>query len=186
MSLYAQTVRVILDELNEALDSVDDGSTEEFLSMLENAEQVFFIGVGRVMLSLEAISKRLAHLGIRAHVVGEITEPAITERDMLVVGSGSGESLVPVAIARKAKSLGAKLVLIGGNSKSTIAQMADLFVRIPVQTKLALPGEIVSQQPMTSLFEQSLLLYGDALAAMIIARHGIDAKKLWRCHANLE
>lgn len=63
MSLYAQTVRVILDELNEALDSVDDGSTEEFLSMLENAEQVFFIGVGRVMLSLEAISKRLAHLG---------------------------------------------------------------------------------------------------------------------------
>ena len=41
-------------------------------------------------------------------------------------------------------------------------------------------------QPMTSLFEQSLLLLGDIVAKMIIERRGLDMKALWRYHANLE
>ena len=45
---------------------------------------------------------------------------------------------------------------------------------------------IRSAQPMTSLFEQSLLLLGDTIASMIIERRHIVLKDLWRCHANLE
>ena len=85
-----------------------------------NAEKVFFVGVGRVMLALECIAKRYAHLGIHAVVVGEITEPAITPKDVLVVGSGSGETLFPLGIARKAHSIGAKVVHIGSNPKSSM------------------------------------------------------------------
>lgn len=39
---------------------------------------------------------------------------------------------------------------------------------------------------MTSLFEQSLLLFGDVVAKMIIDERQIDMKSLWRYHANLE
>ena len=38
----------------------------------------------------------------------------MNEKDLLVVGSGSGESIVPVAIAEKAKQLGGKIVHIVG------------------------------------------------------------------------
>ena len=62
----------------------------------------------------------------------------------------------------------------------------DIFVRIPVSTKLNLPNEVPSVQPMTSLFEQSLLLLGDTLALMIIREKNIDMKSLWQYHANLE
>ena len=150
------------------------------------ADQVFFVGVGRVLLSLQAIAKRWAHLGIKTHFVGEITEPAITDRDLLIVGSGSGTTLFPAGIAQKAHQIGAKVVHIGSNPNSGLKDIAAFMVRIPVRTKYYLDDEIDSEQPMTSLFEQSLLLLGDIVAKMIIDRRHLDMKALWQYHANLE
>jgi len=59
-------------------------------------------------------------------------------------------------------------------------------VRIPVRSRLELPDEIPSEQLMTSLFEQALLLLGDAVALMIVRRRGLDPTTLWQYHANLE
>ena len=64
--------------------------------------------------------------------------------------------------------------------------LCEFMVRIPVRTKNYLEHEIDSVQPMTSLFEQSLLLFGDVVAKMIIDERQIDMKSLWRYHANLE
>ena len=64
--------------------------------------------------------------------------------------------------------------------------LCEFMVRIPVRTKNYLEDEIDSVQPMTSLFEQSLLLFGDVVAKMIIDERQIDMKSLWRYHANLE
>ena len=183
---YKSARQLVIKECDMALSKVDEGEIEQLIEMLFAADKVFFIGVGRVKLELEAFAKRLAHLGIKTHIVGDINEPAMTDRDILIVGSGSGESLVPVAIARKAKSIGGKIVHIGSNPQSSLAPITDLMVRIPVQTKLYLADEIVSNQPMSSLFEQALLLLGDAVAAMIVAQKNIELKKLWAYHANLE
>ncbi len=183
---YEEYTDEVLKELRATLASVDPEKLKELIDLICSADKVFFVGVGRVMLSLQAITKRLAHLGIDAHYVGEITEPAIGKDDLLIVGSGSGESLFPVGIAKKAKSFGATIVHIGSNPKGSMAQYADLMVRLPVRTKLNLPGEIDSMQPMTSLFEQSLLLLGDIIAGLIIQQKGLDLKSLWQYHANLE
>lgn len=183
---YGAQVDLVLTECRQALGAVDPEAVHRLVEAVLSADRVFFIGVGRVMLALQAMAKRLGHLGIQTCYVGQITEPAITERDLLVIGSGSGESLVPVAIARKAKSLGARIAHIGSNAESSLKPITDVFVRIPVQTKLGMKDEIASRQPMTSLFEQSLFLLGDALSLMIIRRRNLDVKTLWRCHANLE
>ena len=147
---------------------------------------MFFVGVGRVFLSLKSFAKRLAHLGIDVHLVGEITEPAITDKDLLIAASGSGETMFPCGIAKKAKSYGAQVVMIGSNRESTLAKTADFMVRVPTNTKLALPDEIESSQIMTSLFEQFLLLYGDVISSIIAERQQINIHTLWRFHANLE
>lgn len=184
---YKATCYGVLGELTRTLDSIDPDALECLMEAVLNAEQVFFVGVGRVMLSLQAVCKRLAHLGIRTHYVGEITEPAITKNDLLIVGSGSGGSLFPLGIARKARSaVDCKIVHIGSNPNSEMKEICDFMVRVPVRTKLYLEDEVESRQPMTSLFEQSLLLLGDILAKMIIERKGLDMKELWRYHANLE
>ena len=184
--MYSKCVDTVLDECRRVLLAVKESDTEALIEKISSANKVFFVGVGRVMLSLQAIAKRLAHIGIDTHVVGEITEPAIAPGDLLIAASGSGESLFPREIARKAKSLGAEVVMIGSNRESTLAGIADFMVRVPTNTKRMLPDEIKSEQIMTSLFEQFLLLYGDILAKMMVDRQKIDMKALWQFHANLE
>ena len=183
---YIRTYTMVLDELCGALKGVDQTALEKLVGDIQTAEDVFFVGVGRVMLSLEAICKRLTHLGINAHCVGDITEPAIKKSDLLIVGSGSGESIVPVAIAKKAKELDAKVVHIGSNPNGSVSEFADYMVRVPVQTRLYLPDEVKSDQIMTSLFEQTLLILGDVIALMIAEERHTNFAELWKFHANLE
>lgn len=184
---YSQASGAVLAELKTTLGSIDAGQLERLADEILNAEQVFFVGVGRVMLALECVCKRMAHLGVKAHCVGEITEPAITKNDLLIVGSGSGGSLFPLGIAKKArKTVDCRIVHIGSNPNSEMKDIADFMVRIPVRTKNYLDDEIDSCQPMTSLFEQSVLLVGDILAKIIIEQRKLDMKSLWQYHANLE
>jgi 6-phospho-3-hexuloisomerase len=183
---FVDSYLLILNEIRCALDAVDPAQVEQFLKALVGAEKVFVIGVGRVMLSLQAFAKRLNHLGIPTYCVGDINEPAITERDLLLVGSGSGESVVPVAIAQRAHHFGAKIVHLGSNPYSSLAPLTDIFVRIPVKTKLCLPDEIRSDQIMSSLFEQALYVLGDAVTLSFARRHNLDLTGLWQYHANLE
>lgn len=75
----------IVNEIAATLDNIAVEEVEELVAEIEKAERVFFVGVGRVLLSLEGIAKRLAHLGVQTVVVGQITEPAITEKDLLIV-----------------------------------------------------------------------------------------------------
>ena len=80
----------------------------------------------------------------------------------------------------------ATVVHIGANPDSSMKDVRDHFVRIPVTSKLRLADEIISQQPMTSLFEQSLLLLGDIIALMMVDKRQLDIHTLWQFHANLE
>ena len=184
---YKRACDDVTAELRHTLASVDPDQLMRLRDEILKADQVFFVGVGRVMLALQCVCKRLAHLGIKAHYVGEITEPAIKKDDLLIVGSGSGGSLFPLGIAKKARAaVDCTIVHIGSNPNSEMKDIADFMVRIPVRTKWYLEDEIDSCQPMTSLFEQSVLLLGDVLAKMIIEEKHLDMKGLWQYHANLE
>ncbi len=184
---YEAASSQVIEELDKTLKSIRSEELEKLVEAILQADQVFFVGVGRVMLALQCVCKRLAHLGIKAHYVGEITEPAIKKEDLLIVGSGSGGSLFPLGIAKKARAtVDCKIVHIGSNPNSEMKDIADFMVRIPVRTKYYLDDEIDSCQPMTSLFEQSVLLVGDILAKMIIEQKQLDMKALWQYHANLE
>ena len=183
---YIEAKNMIIDECGKALSSIDFNEIDQYLQMLTDADKVFFVGVGRVLLALKCIAKRYAHLGIKSVVVGDITEPAITDKDVLIVGSGSGETLFPLSIARKANQIGAKIIHIGSNPDSSMKEIEDLFVRIPVESRAKASDEIHSGQPMTSLFEQSLLLFGDTTASMLVKKNQINIHELWQYHANLE
>ncbi|MDY3006579.1 SIS domain-containing protein [Anaerococcus sp. AGMB00486] len=183
---FKESYGIILGELSNLFEKIDEKQVDELIEKINKSEKVFFVGVGRVKLSLEAIAKRLSHLGVSCHVVGEITEPAISENDLLIVGSGSGESLYPLSIAKKAKEIGAMVCYIGSNPNSSMKEYTDIMLRIPTNTKLNLKDELLSKQPMTSLFEQALLILGDSIALKIVNDKNIDMVKLWQYHANLE
>lgn len=186
ISLYRRNMELVLREINEALNMADVAAIEQLAEDICDSEQVFLTGVGRVFLAMEAFCKRLVHLGICAHCVGDITEPALSAGNLLIVASGSGESVVPVAIAKRAKELGAKVVHIGSNAEGSIKPYSDYMVRIPVKTRLNKPDEVESKQIMTSLFEQTTFILGDVISMIIMEDKKMKLDKLWQYHANIE
>ena len=100
---YENNKNLVLSEIEHVFKQIDVDEYNQLLNMICDSEKVFVVGVGRVMLMLQAFAKRLNHLGITANYVGAIDAPAITEKDLLIVGSGSGESVVPLAIMKVAK-----------------------------------------------------------------------------------
>lgn len=183
---YEKNTRLVLGEIRAALKAADVDALEHLAEDICNSERVFLTGTGRVTMSMQAFCKRLSHLGICAHCVGDVTEPALTAGNLLLVASGSGESIVPVAIAKKAKELGARVVHIGSNAESSVGQYCDYMVRIPVRTRLNKSDEIESKQIMTSLFEQTILILGDILSMIIMEEKQLEPDKLWQYHANIE
>ena len=176
----------VCQEIRFVLGKVEEDEVEAFVDDILKADRLFFIAVGRVMLMLQAFAKRFKHLGLDSYVVGETTVPGIQKRDLLVAGSGSGETLTTVNVARLAKKYRAKVALITSSSRSTLKGLSDVSVRIPCPTKLRLPGEIPSKQPMTNLFEQSLLIFCDCVCMIIQDRLNVSEKEMWGVHANLE
>ncbi len=48
---YNETVKAVLGELDKALGAVDPETVEKFVDAVLEADQVYFVGVGRVLLS---------------------------------------------------------------------------------------------------------------------------------------
>lgn len=176
----------ICREIELSLSKVDKEEVESFVDLMLGSEKIFVIGVGKVMLMMQALAKRLKHLGLDSYVVGETTTPGIQKGDLLVAGSGSGETVTTVNVARLARKHGAKISLITSSPHSTLKQLSDVSVRIPCSTKLHLPGEITSKQSMTTLFEQCLLILGDCVSMIIQKKLNVSEEKMWKTHANLE
>ncbi len=176
----------VCEEIRDALTNVDEQNLKKLIDLILSTEKVFVVGVGRVMLVMQAFAKRLKHLGIDVHVVGEIVEPPITAHDILIVGSGSGETMISVNMAKLAQRFRAKVGLITSSHKSTLRKLADVSVVIPCPTKFHLPDEPISKQPMGNLFEQSLFILCDCLTIMLQEKLSIAGEKMWETHANLE
>lgn len=177
---------IILEEIKITLDKVDESEFKELINTIINSKKVFVIGVGRVLLMLKAFAKRLNHVGIKSYVVGETTIPGIDSKDLLVAASGSGETITTLTIMKLAKKYKAKIALITAASNSKAKKKCDISLTIPANTKLNLPGETKSKQPMTNLFEQCLLILCDAVTISIQKRLSITEEDLWKVHANLE
>jgi len=196
-SLKAKT-NAVISEIKQCLSSVSDKQTQKLINEIILAQRVFLVAIGRVNLSLQCFGKRLAHLGIKVELVGSLTEKPATSKDLLIVASGSGESLIPVQIVKKAKSIGCKIFLITSAKKSTIKKMANFYVELKTPTKKDFTNNLneslfdsasksqKSVQPMSSLFDQVLHIYGDIVSLGIIDKLKINKNKLWKHHANLE
>ncbi len=176
----------VLEEVGEALEKVDTEEIDRFVQALAGAGQVFVMGAGRSMMMAQAFAKRLAHLGLKASVVGAATAPPMTAQDLLVACSASGETRQTVAIAEAARDLGGKVAVVTASSTSTLLGLADISLRIPAPVRGGGSTRPGSVQPMNNTFEQALLLFLDCTAILLQQKLGISPEMLKKAHANLE
>ncbi|MDN3311340.1 6-phospho-3-hexuloisomerase [Microbacterium oryzae] len=181
-------IRRIRDEVHGVLGGLSEAPAEEleaFLGAVADAERVFVHGAGRSGLALRMVAMRLMHLGLDVHVVGETTAPAIRPGDLLLTASGSGTTGGVVRAAQTAVSVGARVAAITTAAASPLADLAQAVIVVPAAEKLDRSG-VASAQYAGSLFEQSVVLLGDALFHALWQRSGATADEIWPRHANLE
>ena len=178
---------VVLNELHHTLSKIDIQKANEFVVLVDQAQEVFCAGAGRSGFQVKGFAMRLMHMGISSYVVGETCTPNIRENGLLVICSGSGETKSLVNHANKAKEVGAKIALITINPESTIAKLADVVVEISAPSpKSAKQGDIKSIQPMGSLFEQSEGIFMDISIMMLMEKRNLDSDTMFGRHANME
>jgi len=148
------------------------------------AKRVFVCGAGRSLLMMRAFAMRLMHIGVEAYVVGETITPAIADGDLLIAGSGSGQTRVTLATIQAAAVRGARTAVITAHGDSEIAKACDLVVVVPLPATDETGS--TSRQPLGSLFEQSLLVVGDVLVLGLMERLGTTNEQMWMRHTNLE
>ena len=122
------------------------------------------------------------HSGYDVSVVGEIVTPSIKKGDLLIIISGSGETEQLIAFTKKAREVGAQIVLITAKSSSTIGDMADAVLQIGKSDQY---GKVAGM-PMGTVFELSTLSFLEALVSHLIHEKGIEEEVMRTRHANLE
>ncbi len=185
-----QDLSAVLAELSDVLRDVDEASVRALEEQILRAARVYVAGAGRSGLMMRAFAMRLMHLGLRVHVVGDVTTPAIGPGDLLVIGSGSGETESLRAMAQKARKLGADLALVTIVCTSSIGDLAGTVVHLDAPSPKAAPAlgttTRTSIQVMGAVFEQALLVMLDTVVMRLARSRRMSPDQLFDIHANLE
>ena len=167
--------QLIVDKLTGILAATDDSYDQKLTAMLDKANRIFLAGAGRSKLVGNFFAMRLVHSGYDVSVVGEIVTPSIKQGDLLIIISGSGETEQLVAFTKKAKDVGADIMLISTKSDSTIGDLADGVFQIGTPEMYAK----VKGMPMGTVFELSTLLFLESTVSHIIHEKGIPEEIMY-------
>jgi 6-phospho-3-hexuloisomerase len=174
--------QLVIDKISGILEATNDDYDRVLTEMVEGAKRVFISGAGRSKLVGNFFAMRLMHAGFDVSVVGEIVTPSIKNGDLLIIISGSGETEQLIAFTKKAKQIGAKILLISANAESTIGDLADTTMQIGRAEQY---GK-VRGMPMGTVFELSTLFFLESTVSHIIHEKGIAEEEMRSRHANLE
>lgn len=186
--IFKEAYSLILSELEKSLSRIFEKEVDYLITRIIETKNIFVVGAGRMGLMLQSFSMRLCHLGFGSHVAGFINCPPITPEDLLLVASSSGETSTVKEIVKKANEAGAEIITITAKTKSTIAKLSSktVYLEAPSALKKDLDHNLVSSQPMKTLFEQSLFILLESMVLQIMKKTNQKADDLAGRHANLE
>ena len=170
---------------------VDNSQIDKVISAIGGAKRIFVGGAGRSLLSMKGFAMRLMQLGRETYLVGEVCTPSIQPGDLLIVGSGSGETQVTLDVVKKAKRHGAKAALITKNGTSRIACEADCVIELSkpsmdVGADLLDAASFVKANLGGNITESAITFILDGLIAQLMKEEGHTEDLIMFNHANLE
>lgn len=177
---------LIAKEIAASVERIRSMEVEALMERIAVSETIFVAGGGRSGLMIRSFAMRLMQMGVNVHVVGETVTPAIGPSDLLIIGSGSGETKSLVSMAHKAKDIGSSVALLTIQPESSIGRLADTVVRLPGTTKDHGSVTLTTVQPMASLFEQTLLVLLDGIVLKLMETADVAPGQMLGRHANLE
>ena len=146
---------------------------------------IFIYGARRSGFIGSCFAQRLMHLGIRSCFISDAVTYQYTDKDLLFIISGCGETTSSVAIAQKAKEIGGKIVLLRANPESTIGNVSDYVIKITGKSK----DNAITQETLatcTNLFDISALAVLDSVGGTLMNILGVTEADIDKRHASVE
>lgn len=161
------------------------GEADKLCDELLAAHRIATYGVGREGLMMRALCMRLMHLGLDAHVVGDMTTPPVGSGDLLLVSAGPGDFSTVSALLGVARAAGARTAVVTAQPGGTAPRSADAVIHLRAQTMADDRGG-TSVLPMGSLYEAAQLLFFDIVSILLRERMGQTMEGMRSRHTNLE
>jgi len=178
--------KLVLTEIELALQKSDFTQINLFISTIINAKKIIVFGAGRVGFVMKGFGMRLNHLGIESYFLGDVNVPKIGSDDLLLIGSGSGNTSSIVNIVEIAIKNNIKVLCVTANSDSFVAKKSSAYILLNCPNKESYKVEKVSKQPMTTLFEQSLYVFFDSLVLSLMNVMDETNESMYERHNILE
>jgi len=186
---FFDTMLEIANQVKKNSEIIDFKEVHQLLYLImqtnTNEARVFIYGAGRSGFVGRCFAQRLMHLGVESCFVSDAVTYQYTDKDLVIIISGSGETTSPVAIAQKAKKIGGKIALLTGNPNSTIGKLSDCNIKVEGKSKdVAISQETLA--PYTSLFDISALSVLDSIGGTLMNILGVTEADIDRRHASIE
>lgn len=174
-------------ELEGACTALDPGQLDGLVREIAAAKKIVLYGVGREGLMMRALAMRLYHMGLDAHVVGDMSAPPVGPGDLLIVSAGPGGFSTVDGLLGVAKGACARTACVTAQADGSAPQVSDVMLVIPAQT-MANDQSPSSESilPMGSLFEGAQYLVFEMLILHLRDHLGVDPDAMRARHTNLE
>jgi 6-phospho-3-hexuloisomerase len=187
MTEFASLAARAADEIRAATAGVDPAQMAALVEALAAARRIVCYGVGREGLMMRALAMRLYHMGLDAHVAGDMSCPPVGSGDLLVVSAGPGAFSTVLGLMGVAQEAGARTACVTAQPGGAAPRRADTVLVIPAQTMADDRGAAAtSVLPMGSLFEGAQYLTFELLILALRDRLGVDPEAMRARHTNLE
>jgi 6-phospho-3-hexuloisomerase len=170
----------MLDEQRAVFAALEPNAIDELAAEAAAAKRVFLYAIGRNGLMLQGFAMRLAHLGIDAHFVGQLSAPPAREGDLLILAVALGSLPTADAVIDAARRAGVRIAMVTARPQGV--RDADRVIELPAQTMADAPASVL---PLGSAFELALHLLCEAVIIALMAKLGRTNDDLRARHANL-
>jgi len=182
-TVFYKSIEYIQKKIREILEKISEENIEKVKKLFFQSNRIFVYGAGRSGLVAKAFAIRLVHLGFQTFVIGETISAPVTKGDLVLIVSGSGETIPAVMTAEIAHKIGAKVVSITAKKKSEIAKYADVTLFISSSCD---EEERKKYAPLGTLFEASVWILLDGLIADLMDSKNETEEDMRSRHATLQ
>jgi 6-phospho-3-hexuloisomerase len=175
-----------LSEIDSVFARVAADAADRMCDETLKARRIACYGVGREGLMMKALCMRLMHLGLDAHVVGDMTTPPVGKGDLLIASAGPGFFSTVMALAGVAREAGARTMVVTAQPEGPARRAADVVIELPAQTMANDRGGPASLLPMGSLYEAAQLVFFDLISILLREKTGQSPDQMRARHTNLE
>ena len=181
--IFSDSIDYIQHKIKDILNSVSLEDVKKVEKLFLSSERVFVYGAGRSGLVAKAFAIRLVHLGYQTFVIGETITGPVQKGDLVIIVSGSGETIPAVMTAEIAHDLGAKVVSVTGKKNSGIAKFADITLYISASCN---DVDRKKYAPLGTLFEATVWVLFDGIIADLLESKNETEKDMRSRHATLQ